>query len=103
MKNNEIIKQSFLRSVGVFIYVALVACLMFNGEKIFGGKENILIPIFLLLLFLISATVTGFLVLEKPIVLYISGEKKKSIIFLFSVISWLVLFATLILTYFTLT
>jgi len=49
--------------------------------------------VFMLLLFVISASVTGLLVLGKPIHLYLSGLKKESLTMLFANMGWLVVFA----------
>jgi hypothetical protein len=46
----------------------------------------------MLLLFIISASVTGLLVLGKPIHLYLSGLKKEAFVLLFATTGWLVLF-----------
>lgn len=77
MKKYEYILKSFINATGVLIYVSAIAFFGFNGEKIFGNKPNFLIPLFMLLLFIISASVTGLLVLGKPIQLYLNGLKKK--------------------------
>jgi hypothetical protein len=57
---------------------------MNNGNKIFGSSDNNLIaPILFLLLFVFSALLTGFLVLGKPLMLYIDGQKKDGVNLLF--------------------
>ena len=85
--------QEFLERRGVFIYVAAVAWLGFNSKTIFGKVEdNFLAPVFVLLLFVISASITGLLVLGKPIHLYFGGLKREAFILLFSTLGWLVLF-----------
>lgn len=74
------------------VYVLAVAWLLSNGERIFGGQERLLVPIFMMTLLVVSATVTGLLVLGKPISLYLSGLKKEAFILLFSTIGWLIAF-----------
>ena len=64
---------------------------MFNGQEIFGEVSNFLMPLFLLLLFVISAAITGLLVLGKPVHLYLSGLKKEAFILLFATLAWLVI------------
>lgn len=92
-KTNYLFK-SFISAAGVFIYVSGVAWLGFNSQTIFGKKDGdmgFLMPVFVLLLFVISASVTGLLVLGKPIHLYLSGLKKEAFTLLFATLAWLVL------------
>jgi hypothetical protein len=95
MKKSEYIFKSFINASGVFIYVSAIAWFFSNAQTIFGGKEDnsFLIPIFMLLLFIISASITGLLVLGKPIILYFNGHKKESVILLFSTLAWLGFYA----------
>jgi hypothetical protein len=86
---NKVLFRSFLNALGTALYVALVAIVMQNGERIFGQVNKILGSIAFLLLFLVSATVTASLVLGKPLLMYLEGEKSKAIqMFLFTV-GWL--------------
>lgn len=50
----------------------------------------------MLLLFVISATVTGFLILGKPITLYLDGAKKEAFRFLAMTVGWLAAFLVLV-------
>ncbi|MFH0853418.1 MAG: hypothetical protein V1853_03355, partial [bacterium] len=55
-----------------------------NGEKVFGPVDNKMIgPIVFLLLFVFSALLTGFLILGKPLMLYLDGLKKEGAKLLF--------------------
>ncbi len=92
MKNPGYFLRSFLHAAGVFVYVSFVAWLMFNNQKIFDEQDNFLVPVFMLLLFLISATVTGLLVLGKPIHMYMNGLRREAFTLLFATLVWLVLF-----------
>lgn len=84
MKKSQYLLISLASAAGVFIYVAAVAWIGFNGEAIFGKQEaGPLMPMFVLLLFVLSAAITGLLVLGKPIHLYLSGLKKEAAILLF--------------------
>lgn len=99
MKNKDIALASFINSVGVAVYVGGVAFIMSNGERIFGKMDNFLGPVAFLLLFIMSAAITGALVLGRPVMLFLDRQKKEAIkLFLFSV-GWLlvitiVIFAT---------
>ena len=92
MKTQAGILRSFLHAAAVFVYVSCVAWLVFNGEKFLGHTNSFLTPLFVLLLFVVSASVTGLLVLGKPIHLYMTGLKQEAFLFLFATILWLVVF-----------
>lgn len=92
MKKSEYFTKSLISAVGTFLYVAAVAWLGFNNQAIFGKTNNFLMPLFILLLFVISASVTGLLVLGRPIQLYLNGFKKEALVLLFSTLAWLILF-----------
>jgi small-conductance mechanosensitive channel len=98
MKKSEYLLKSLINALGVFVYVSIVAWLIFNGEHIFDNKPSFLIPLFMLLLFIISASVTGLLVMGKPIHLYLSGLKKEAFILLFTTLAWLIFFIVVIIT-----
>lgn len=92
MKKSDYIGKSFLNAAGVFVYVAAIAWLGFHSQAIFGTKTGFLVPLFMLLLFVVSAAITGLLVLGRPIHLYLSGLKKEAFTMLFTTLGWLVVF-----------
>ena len=92
MKNSDYFLKSLVNAAGVFVYVSFVAWLGFNNQTIFGAPDNFLTPLFVLLLFVISASVTSLLVLGKPIHLYLNGLKKEAFTLLFATLAWLVFF-----------
>lgn len=95
MKNKDYITKSFLNALGTFIYISLIASLIFFGP--FNSKTpTFLMPVFVLTLFIISASVTGFLVLGKPAQLYLAGAKREAVILFFSTLAWLALFLLLV-------
>ena len=83
-----------LNALGVFVYVFGIASLLFNAKTIFGGEEpkGFIVPIFMLLLLVVSATITGLLVLGKPMYLYFEGKKKEAFTLLIATLAWLILF-----------
>lgn len=93
MNPKTYITRGLLHAGGVVLYVAGIASLFANAKIIFGEKEpeGIAIPIFMLLLFIISATITSLLVLGKPIQLYFGGSKQEAARLLFATIVWLVI------------
>lgn len=101
MNNKKLISLSILNSLGVLAYVSLVALFFNNAQRIFGGKaDNFLAPVIMLTLFILSALITGSLVLGRPIMLYLDGQKKEGITLLFyTIISLAVILALVILAY----
>lgn len=77
---NKIIKNALIDAIGTTLYVVLVASFMFylqgNAPK---GINTIFIPIAMLLLFVVSAAITGILVFGKPIMMYLDGKRKEAI------------------------
>ncbi|MDD5547956.1 MAG: hypothetical protein PHN74_03650 [Candidatus Pacebacteria bacterium] len=97
MKNSKLVYYGIIHSVGVFLYVSAVAFLMFNGEKLFGGKaDNFLQPVAMLLLLVVSAAITGSLVLVRPINFYLSGMKREAVKLLIYTIISLVLITLIV-------
>ena len=89
MKNIEF--RAFLHAIGVVVYTTLISVLMHNGDRIFGRMDNVFGPMAFLLLFVVSATTTGSLVLGKPILLYIENRKTESVKLFFYTVGWLFL------------
>ena len=97
MKNSKLMMLAFLNSLGVAVYVFLVSLVMNNGSKIFGEKDTAITPIAVLLLFVLSALVTSGLVLGRPVMLYLDGQKKEGVKLL--VYTGLSLFILLVLVF----
>lgn len=96
----KLILRGFVDALLTGLYIAVVAWLVFNGQAIFGGKPiGMLAPVMFLLSFIISALITGMLVLGKPILMYLAGEKREGITLLIATLAWLiVLLAAVALT-----
>lgn len=85
-------KFAALNALGTALYIACISLLMFNAEQIFGGEgpdETVLIPIAMLLLFVLSASITGSLVLGRPILWYMDGKKKEAVSLLMATLGFL--------------
>jgi hypothetical protein len=76
---DKIIKRAFIDSIGTFAYIILVVSFIFSLQIFDSKKDIIIIPIAMLLLFVCSAAITGFLVFGKPIMLYIDGKKREAV------------------------
>ncbi len=70
-----------MNAVGTATYVVLVATFLNNASRIFGPDEpkTILVPITMLLLLIMSASITGFLVFGRPVLWYLDGKKKEAL------------------------
>lgn len=75
----KIIQNAFINSIGTVAYIALVASFMFFIQDALPKEDTIFVMISILLLFVCSAAITGFLVFGKPIMLYIDGKKKEAV------------------------
>jgi len=75
----DIIKRAFVDSVGTVAYIILVVSFMFSLRNFPKMEDTPFIPIAMLLLFVCSAAITGFLVLGKPVMLYIDGKKREAV------------------------
>ena len=91
MDNSKLISRSLLHALGVLAYVSIVAWIMTNGDRLFGRMEDTIFgPMAFLLLFVLSATIVGSLVLAKPAMLYLAGQKEEAIKFFTYTVGWLV-------------
>ena len=76
----EIQKRGFINALATALYVAAVGSFLFLGSQIKIGRANVMIvPITILLLFVLSAAITGFLIFGKPAQLYVDGKKKEAL------------------------
>ncbi len=70
-----------LNALSTAVYIACVAAFMSHTADIFNGvkEETALIPFAMILLFVVSASITGSLVLGRPILWYLDGKKKEAV------------------------
>lgn len=79
MKRPNLFFVSLASMGGLVAYVASVAWVMSNGEHIFGRLQGVVGPTAFLLLFVLSATVTGSLFLGYPLYLYFEKRKAEAL------------------------
>ena len=96
MKNYKPLLHSFGHALSAFLYISLVAWVLFNGQRLFGKIESFRGPLALLLLFVISAVVVGTLVLGRPIILFLEGRKSEALRFFGYTLGWLLVFALIV-------
>lgn len=91
MCKNKPVLAALIHAVVTLVYIVLVAWLMSNGDKLFGAGSGLLSGVAVLLLFVLSAAIVGLLVLGWPVKLYLDGDKKEAVKFLFWTLGWLVI------------
>lgn len=96
MEKRKIILRSLNNAVGAAVYIAAISWILFNGQAVFGKMESFWGPFAFLLLFVISAASVGGLILGKPILLYLEGEKKAGVEMFSCSLAWLAIFAVAI-------
>ncbi len=75
-----IIKRALINSLSTFAYIVLIGIFFRNIEKInFGEHDTVLAPIFMLMLFVLSAALTSSLMFGQPVFWYLDGKKKESL------------------------
>lgn len=98
-------KIALINSLATAGYVVLVGCFMYFGSQVRLGKENtFLAPIALLMLFVFSAALTGYLIFGKPAQFYVDGKKKEALALLFHTLGYfsiITLVALLLLVFLT--
>jgi hypothetical protein len=97
MTKQKLVKTSVISAIVAALYITVVAVLMSNMDKIFAKVDSEVIgAIAVLLLFVVSAAIMGFIVLGRPIMLYLDGLKKEALKLFYLTISWLILIAIII-------
>jgi len=75
----KVLKHAIMNALGTFVYVVAVVSVIWTLGQSFEGKESIINPILMLMLFVFSAALTGSLVFGRPILWYIDGRKKEAL------------------------
>jgi len=96
MNNRNLIKKSLINAGLAALYVFALTFLMSSNKVTPKGAPEYLIGMGMLLIFVISATVMGYLVLGKPILMYLDGAKKEAVKLFYLTLSWLVVIAAII-------
>ncbi len=96
---NRIIKHASLNALAAAAYIALVALIMSNIERLIGPREGdggVLSIIAFLILFVISAAAMGLAIFGRPIMWYLSGQKTEAVKLVFYTLGFLVVIALII-------
>lgn len=77
---NRIKKTAIVNALATTLYIVAVGVFLYYGSLVKIGRANIILfPIALLLLFVFSAALTGFLIFGKPAQMYVDGKKKEAL------------------------
>ena len=91
MKNQKLIVSSLINSLLAVLYVSVVVFIMNNSKNLFDKTPEVVIGVAMLMLFVTSATVMGFLILGRPLLMYFDGAKKEAVKLFYFTIAWLAL------------
>ncbi|HRZ85377.1 MAG TPA: hypothetical protein P5277_01220 [Candidatus Paceibacterota bacterium] len=78
----KIISRAFIDAILTAVYIILIASFMFSLQNLAPKEDTIFAIASVLLLFVCSAAITGFLVFGKPAMLFIDGKKKEAVLLL---------------------
>jgi hypothetical protein len=90
-------RWGFADALGTVAYIAIVVITIDNIQKFFGDEPGILVPMSMLLLFVLSAAITGSLILGRPILMYLTGQKAEAIKLFMYTVGWLAIFTIIFL------
>ncbi len=93
----KLLTFSFFAALSQVAYIFLISLVLRYGDEIFGAKPGIFGIIAALLLFVVSAAISGALILGKPALLYLEGKKKEALQLFILTVSWLILFLVILL------
>ncbi len=62
-------------------YICLVAFVMFYGQVLVGEEDEVIMPIAMLSLLVLSASIMGYLFCYTPIALFLEGKKDEALHF----------------------
>lgn len=92
----KLFKWGFAAAFALGAYIFLVASFMRYANDFFGNVPGVLGILAVLFLFVISAAVSGALILGKPALLYLDGKKKEGIMLFGITLGWMVVFLIVI-------
>lgn len=79
MANKKLWKIAATDGILTGVYVAGVATLMSYGNRIFGTADSALGGVAILMLLVLSAVIVGTLILGRPLMMYLDGDKKEAV------------------------
>lgn len=95
----EIIKYSLCNAITGALYVALVATFIANGDVLFGKMNGSFAAMGFLMLFVLSAAIMGMLIFGRPLMWYLDGKKKESVLLSLYTIGFLAIITFVVLLF----
>ena len=95
MKNKTLVPLGLLHAVMVALYVILISWVMTNGEQWFGKMDSFIGPALMLMLLVLSAAITAFLVFGRPVLMYLDQKKQEAVKLLGFTIGWMAVIVVL--------
>jgi hypothetical protein len=95
--NKKFIKKGLAYALGEAAYIALIASFMQYANQFFGPELKILGTVAFLMLFVLSAAISGALILGKPILLYLDNNKKEAVQLFGITLGWIFIFLIVLL------
>ena len=80
-------KNPYLNAVLASAYITLIGTFMSNARYVFGEHDTFATPIIVLSLFVLSATIMGYLFIGEPIQLFMDGHKKQAVTFFWQTVA----------------
>ena len=102
MKKLNLFLTSLLQALGVFAYVALISGVFSAGSHFQGKLDQFWGPVLFLLLFVLSAAITGSLVFGRSVLMYLNDAKKEAVKLTLFTMGWLAVMAVILLAVFAL-
>ncbi len=96
--DKKLAKQSFLNALGTVAYIILIALVMSGLEKFISNEpDGFFAPVLFLTLFVLSAAITAGLVLGKPVMMFLAGERKEAVTLFVYTLGWLLVAVMILL------
>ncbi|MGB0756991.1 MAG: hypothetical protein ACPGO5_00895 [Patescibacteria group bacterium] len=85
-------RQALLNTFGVVVYSFVAAVILRSASDLMVGLPEIVNITILLMLFVLSVSIVGWLIVGRPLLLYIDGKKKDALQLFQFTLMWLILF-----------
>ncbi|HXV27179.1 MAG TPA: hypothetical protein VD862_04120 [Candidatus Paceibacterota bacterium] len=88
-------RLAFIHASGVVAYVSVLILGVHFGDKFISKDPGLLGPAVFLLVFVVSAAVTGSLVFGRPVLWYVEGRKQDAMRLALTTVLWLAGYAAI--------
>ncbi|MDO8522112.1 MAG: hypothetical protein Q7S08_02385 [bacterium] len=72
-------KNPVWNAITAAVYIIAIASALYFGPKFTGRVDNVLVPITMLSLLVLSASIMGYLFLSRPFQLYLDGDNQGAV------------------------